>query len=281
MGQDSGAEGRNAVILAIQALLDRHGIPERKRNVTLEAVLGVEYNQIVRRMSGKTPWSVQEVARVAVHFGEPVYSLVGALVDGVGHPAILRVGGLTLPCSIWLGPKAPPDQRRGPFLASRSEGAEQWIVLPVAEVGDAQAHEIKRLVFEALPPKRVAVVDNDDALTSAIVEFLRHKGLEAIPYRSEEHVRTAIESSSFDGFILDWVLEHGNVKDLLATIRAKNPASPIILLTGQIGGDAAEENELASAIAFYRAQLYEKPTRMLSLFNALAIGFDSAPRTTS
>lgn len=279
MDEETGAEERTAVISAIQALLDRHAVPERKRNVTLEVALGVDYSHIVRRMTGKTPWSVQDVARVAAHFGEPVYSLVGALLDGVGQPAMFQVGGLTLPCAIWLGAEVPPEARRGPFLAARPEGVEQWNVLPMAEIGSVPAYEIKRLIFEASPPRRVAVLDDDETLTSSIVEFLRHKGLEAVSYRSEQHVRTAIESTTFDGFILDWVLEHGNAKDLLATIRAKCPASPIIILTGQIGSGAGEEDELASAIAFYRAQLYEKPTRVLSLFNALEIGFGAPVRS--
>ena len=33
-----------------------------------------------------------------------------------------------------------------------------------------------------------------------------------------------------------------------------------------------------NTLAAYRAQLYEKPTRMLSLFTALDLGFEPAPR---
>ena len=40
----------------------------------------------------------------------------------------------------------------------------------------------------------------------------------------------------------------------------------------------AQEDELESTLAAYRAQLYEKPTRMLSLFTALDLGFEPAPR---
>jgi ActR/RegA family two-component response regulator len=276
MDPDVSTEDRSVVIRAVQALLDRQGVPERKRNLTLEAILGVEYNQIVRRMSGKTPWGVQELARLAVYFDEPVYSFVGAMVDGAGEPAVLHVSGLTLPCAIWVGSESVPSRRRGPFLESRLEGAAQWNVQPMAEVGDSRAYEIKRLIFEALPPRRVAVVDDDEDLTAAIVEFLQHKGLDAVPYRDEEHVRTALKTSSFDAFILDWVLDHGNVKDLMAAIRAKHPTSPIIILTGQLNGDAAKESELASAIAFHRAQLYEKPARLLSLFSALESSLNSS-----
>lgn len=279
--QDPGAEARevrNRVVTAIQSLLDRHGVPERKRLVSLEAALGIEYNQIRRRMKGDTPWSVGEIAQLAAHFGEPVLSLVGAFIDEPGQPATLQMAGVALPCSIWPGCAASSDTGFGPLVAVRSEGSEHWIVMLSADAGERTAYEVRRLSWEAPLRRRVAVVDDDETMTAAIVQFLRQKGLDALSYRTEEHVRTALETSPFDGFILDWVLEQGNVKDLLPAIRSKNPNGPIIILTGQIETGAAQEDELAASIASYRAQLYEKPTRMLSLFNALELGFESMTR---
>jgi DNA-binding NtrC family response regulator len=104
------------------------------------------------------------------------------------------------------------------------------------------------------------VVDDDDDLGRAIVQFLRQKGLDAISYTSAEHLRTALETTSFDGYILDWVLGEESAADLLPVIRAKNPAGPVIILTGQIDA-GAQESDLASALATYRAQLYEKPSQ--------------------
>ena len=276
MDQDPGAHERPKVIAAIQALLKRRGIPDRKHLTALEAALGLDYNKVRRRMSGETSWAVGEVARIATHFGEPVFSLLGALVDEVGRPATLQVGGLALPCSIWVVPAQSPERRIGPLLAVATDGSEQLTVLPMAEVGDRPAFEIRRLIFEASAPRRVAVVDDDDDLCSSIVEFLRHKGLDAVSYRTEDHVRTALETTMFDAFILDWVLEHGNVKDLMAAIRAKNPTGPIVILTGQLGTEAAQEQELAAAVAMYKALLYEKPARVLSLYTALELGFENS-----
>lgn len=66
-------------------------------------------------------------------------------------------------------------------------------------------------------------------------------------------------------------------EELLPLIRAKNPHGPVIILTGQIDGEA-QESDLATAMAAFRAQLYEKPSRALSLYNALELGFEAMPR---
>jgi CheY-like chemotaxis protein len=284
MDQDSGADKRKSepvISKAIQALLDRHGVPERKRLGALEAAAGMGYQQVRRRMTGETPWNVDEIQRLASHFGEPVFKLLGALVDDAGQPAVLQIGSVKLQCSIWPGDPVDRDKGIGPLVAVPGDGPEQWLVLPLADAGDRPIREIKRLIFEAAAPRRVAVVDDDDDLTTAIVQFLRKNGLEAISYNKAEHLRAALETTSFDGYILDWLLDDSDARDLLPLIRAKNPNAPLIILTGQIRTGQAQEEELASTIAAFRAQLYEKPTRALSLFNALELGFEAASRSPS
>ena len=279
MDPDSGADDRKLLISkAIQAVLDRHGVPERQRLNTLEAAAGMSYQQVRRRMTGETPWNVDEIKRLASHFGEPLFKLLGTLVDDAGQQATLLLGGISLPCSIWIGPHAPPKARIGPLVAIASETGDHWTAVPLAEAGDRKAYEIKRLIFESAPPRRVAIVDDDDDLAASIVQFLREKGLDAISYRTGEHLRSALETSRFDGFILDWMLGEGNVRELLPEVRARNPNAPIIILTGEFEAGGAQEDELAATISAYRAQLYQKPTRMLSLFNALELGFEPSPR---
>ena len=284
MDHDPGADKRKSepvISKAIQALLDRHGVPERKRLGALEAAAGMGYQQVRRRMTGETPWNVDEIQRLASHFGEPVFKLLGALVDDAGQPAVMQVGAVKLPCSIWPGDQVDRDKGIGPLVAVPGDGPEHWIVLPLADAGDRPIHEIKRLIFEAAAPRRVAVVDDDDDLTTAIVQFLRKNGLEAISYNKAEHLRVALETTSFDGYILDWLLDESDARDLLPLIRAKSPNAPLIILTGQIRAGQAQEDDLASTIAAFKAQLYEKPTRALSLFNALELGFEAASRSPS
>lgn len=282
MDQDASADKRRSepvISKAIQALLDRHQVPERKRLGVLEAAAGMGYQQVRRRMTGETPWNVDEIQRLASHFGEPLFSLLGAMVDGAGQAAVLQLAAVQLPCSIWLGAIASPDQWIGPLVAVQREGHGQWFVVPISEAGAHPCHEIRRLIVEAAAPRRVAVIDEDEELTHVTVQFLRRNGLEAVSYASAEHLRTALETTGFDGYILDWMVGGVDARELLSLIRAKSPSAPVIILTGQIKAGRVQEDDLASSLATFRAQLYEKPTRSLSLFNALELGFDAASRT--
>jgi CheY-like chemotaxis protein len=265
-----------AMSQAIQALLDRRGVPKSKRLVVLEAALGIAYQQVRRRMMGETAWTVEDIKRIAAHFGEPVFRLLGALVDDeAGQPAVLQVAGAKLACSIWPAPQSGPGI--GPYVAVPGDEAQPWSVVLAAEAAGREAFGIRRLVLEPEPPRRVAVVDDDAPLVQAIVEFLRLKGLDAIGYTNAEQLRTALETTHFDGCILDWLVGTVSADELLPLLRARNPTGPIIILTGQLGA-AVQESELASAMAVHRLQLYEKPSRTLSLFNALQRGFEASPR---
>ena len=151
-----------------------------------------------------------------------------------------------------------------------------WLVLPIAQVGDRPAHEIKRLAMEEAPRRRIAVVDADKAWAGAIVQFLRRKGLDAIQFASVEHALAGLDTSDFEGFILDWNLISGDPPALLPEVRAKS-SGPILLLSCPEVPATEADDRLAIATAKYRAQLYEKPTSNFSLFNALELGFSTAP----
>ena len=283
MDQDSSSgEPKLPISKAILAVLDRHGVHERQRLTTLMLASEMTYQQVRRRMTGESPWNVDEIQRLAFHFGEPLFGLMATLVDDVGQRATLHLGGITLPCSIWLGPLASPKTRTGPLVAvavtAVGESTDHWNVVPLADTGERQAYEIKRLIFEAAPPRRVAIVDDDAILAASIVQFLREKGLDAVSYRTGKNLLFAMELFGFDGFILDWRPGEGNIRDLLAALRARNPAAPIIILAAQNNAGGAHEEELESLLATYRAQLYEKPTRLLSLFTALDLGFEPIAR---
>ena len=262
-----------AITQAILSLLARRGVPERRRLIVLESALGIAYQQVRRRIMGETTWTVEDIKRIAAHFGEPVFRLLGAFVeDEAGQPAVLQVSGAKLACSIWPTARA---QGIGPYVAVPDERSAGWSVILATEAAGREVFGIRRLVLEPEPPPRVAVVDDDENLAQAIVEFLRLKGLDAIAYTQAEQLRAALETTNFDGCILDWVIGEARASELLPLIRSKNATGPIIILTGQVGV-GVQESELASAMATYRVQLYEKPSRTLSLFNALQLGFESS-----
>lgn len=275
---DEGSDKRRAAPLiskAIQTLLDRHGIPERRRNTVLEAAAGMNYQQVRRRMSGETPWNVDEIQRLASHFGEPVFKLLGAMVDDAGQPAVLKVAGLHLACSLWPGEALSRDKAVGPLVAARQpEG--RWEVLPPAEAADRPVHEVRRLIFEAEVPRRVAVIDDHEATAGAIVEVLRQKGLEAVSYSTPEHVRSALETTTFDGYIVDWQLRDTDPREILQAIRARTAVAPLIVLTDTLTD--SQEAAFEEITTRFRVQLFEKPARTLLLLNALNLGFAARQR---
>jgi CheY-like chemotaxis protein len=280
MEQEAGGDKRKAEPLisrAIQALLDRHGVPERRRNTTLEAAAGMKYQQVRRRMTGETSWNVDEIKRLASHFGEPVFKLLGALVDDAGQPAVLKVAGLQIACSVWPGEAIAGHKAVGPLVAAQDGESGEWEVLLSAVAAGRAVHEIRRVVFEAEEPRRVAIIDDDEATAEAIVQVLRQKGLEAISYSNAEHVRSTLETTTFDGYIVDWQLGEQDARDVLQLIRRRTAAAPLIVLVDTLTD--SQEAQFEEVTATFRAQLFVKPARTLLLFNALTLGFAALRRT--
>jgi ActR/RegA family two-component response regulator len=259
-------------------MLDRHGVPERQRVRALEAAVGLSYTQVRRRMLGEAPWTIDEIKQLANHFHEPLIPIMSALADEPGVPATLPFGGAALPCTIWpVG--EPLTGRIGPMVAMLDKTTGQWTVAPASEVADCPSYELARLLFERAPPRRVAVLDDDSDSAQSIVDFLGAKGMDAKPFTCVTDLLAAMEDDPFDGFVVDWLLGDNTAKDLLSKIRARLPAGPVVILTGQIATGAATEDELVMVGASYRALLFEKPTRALSIFNALQVGFTSQSPT--
>lgn len=236
--------------------------------------MGMSYTQVRRRMLGEAPWTIDEIKQLASHFREPLIPIMSALADEPGIPATMPFGGAAMPCTIWpVG--APLAGRIGPMVAMRDETTGQWTVAPASEVADSPSYQLARLLFERVPPKRVAVLDDDRDSARSIVDFLCAKGMDAQPFSRAIDLLTAMENQPFDGFVVDWLLGDNTAKDLLSKIRARVPSGPVVILTGQIGTGAASEAELVMVGSSYRALLFEKPTRPLSIFNALQVGFAS------
>lgn len=275
---DDADEGRAGIIEAVTAVLDRHGIAESQQLKTLAAVLRLNYQQARRRMNGESPFTIVEVERLALHFGEPVFELLAHMLDSVGPavPATMHVGTVQVPCSIWPGRELPLDERVGPLVAL--PGDQRWTVVTVGEAAGQPAYEVRRWVFEAAASPRVAVLDDEPDVAEPVAAFLREKGLSALAYLSAEDLRTALDTTTFDGYVLDFTLGKGNVTELLPAIRQKTPAAPIVILTGGMRAGRVAESELARVLAGYRCMLYEKPAGNLSLYNALTVNMPATAR---
>lgn len=266
----------SAVSQALAALLDRSGVPERQRLKVLSDVLGLAYQQVRRRWIGDTDWSSEELGRVARHFGEAVAPLLCASVDGVGEPATVQFGDVQVPGTIWVGRQVSPDERLGPLLAVRRGATEPgpvWKIVRSTQADDLPAYVIRRFVYEASPAPRIAVLDDDKDLAEDIARYLRAKGFDALAYHSAGEFREALAARRFDAYILDWLLGDDTAQPLLEEIRAADPASPILILTGKAD---AEDEALSMQVQKAQALIFDKPTRSASLYNALTLMLNDA-----
>ncbi|WP_157263933.1 helix-turn-helix domain-containing protein [Azohydromonas aeria] len=263
---------------ALVALLDRHGVPERQRVNTLEKATGISYGAARRRITGETGLEVAEVVKLAAFFKEPLFSLLGALVDEAGHPATACIGGMQIPCCIWPGPSSSDSPRLGLFVAYRGE-SDKWIVVPATEAGNRPTNEVRRIVYEASTLPKIAIVSRDAAFCAAALQTLRARGLDPTIYPAAKSLRHAMQATSFDGYVLDETVLSKDLEPTLDEVRGRSTAAPIIVLTTPNKADRNQERALETVVNNFHVQLYDKPTRMLHLCSALELGLRTAARS--
>lgn len=115
----------------------------------------------------------------------------------------------------------------------------------------------------ASTPIRVAVLDDDEDVVAAIATVLRIQGLQAREFTGLAELEAATRKTSFDAYVLDWLLGDVTALEIVRSLRADpvNENVPIFLLSGNLAlGGVPTDPELAAAIArhrlFYRAKPY-------------------------
>lgn len=260
--------------LLINRLLERNGIPERKRAAALEKAVGLTYQQVRRRQLGETTWTLEELRDVADYFGETLQSLVADSTPGSSASAVLVTGSLRIPCSVWLG-DTPQLARPGPLVATRRTAGE-WLIVPAGEAAGVESYEVKRLLIQetARSARRVAVLDDDRDLAQSIAQYMNEVGLDATAFYTVDALSKAVSSEPFDGYVIDWLISKQSARTVIAEIRAQRSTCPIVVLTGQMVLGNVEESELSAVAATYRLQYFEKPVRTSAILSALELGFD-------
>jgi hypothetical protein len=99
----------------VRALLERHGLPKYKQSPWVADALGLSYSQAHRRMTGASPWSLEDIERVGAVLGESLAQVI-AEPGSPSLPATLDVGSTRIACKIWLG---EPILGPHPVLSSR------------------------------------------------------------------------------------------------------------------------------------------------------------------
>lgn len=259
----------------IAALLTRHGIPKYRFAVTVSEILGLSYSAGNRRLTTSASWSLEELRRIAEHFGETLQELVtlnnaDALLD-----ASIVINNHIVPCRIRLGNavgQVPP----GTLIAAEIDGS--WRVMPADVRSIIPAHAVARLLIEPTASRRrVAILDDHADTAQTIVHYMETSGLDAVAFNDPQAL---FDQTDFDAYVLDWIIERDarrqTALELVENIRARNALCPIIILTGQIRTGNADEENIAAALAQHNLKFFTKPASMPILLAALNSSFKTA-----
>lgn len=259
----------------IAALLTRHGIPKYRFAVTVSEILGLSYSAGNRRLTTNASWSLEELKRVAEHFGETLQELVtsenaDALVD-----ASIVINNHIVPCRIRLG-NIVGQVSPGTLIAAEIDGS--WRVMPADARSIIPAHIVTRLLIEPTASRRrVAILDDHIDTAKTIVQYMETAGFEAVAFSDPQAL---YDQTDFDAYVLDWIIERDarrqTALELVENIRARNALCPIIILTGQIRTGNVDEENIAAALAQHNLKFFTKPASMPILIAALNASFKTA-----
>lgn len=264
-------------VACVRALMERHGLPKYRQSAWLADAMGLSYSQAHRRMTGVSPWTLEDLAKVAALFGETLADVVAVTQPGAAVPGTMTVGTTAMPCRIWLGDEVD-RQSAGPVVAIRT--AAGWSAIPASEATDDVVYRIEKI--EARPAeatrKVIAVLDDDEDLTNSICAHFDASGYDARPFYRIADLLASAAAQRYDGYVIDWIVGETSVLKLVAALREQDPRAPIVVLTGQVLTGVVEEVDIAEAVRRYGLTFSEKPVRSAileaSLARALALSQD-------
>lgn len=245
--------------LSVRSLLQRHGIPSVRHVTSVAEILGVGYTLVYRRWNGAVAWELEEIERVAAHFGESLAEVFS--VGGEGRvPGVLVVGAARVPCQISIGGIVRKPSRDS-LVAVKL--ADHWAAVPGDVESEADRFAILELVVsgDSERPRRIAVLDDDEDEARSLAEHFSTLDCEAQAFVRVDDLVAAMRRRPFDGFVVDWVLDEGSAVELIAMIHADDPECPIAILTGKLEADVDVEREVTGALSTYKLLFFQKPTR--------------------
>ena len=273
----ASADAPSLAVSFLRALMDRHGLPRYRQSAWLADAMGLSYSQAHRRMTGASPWSLEDLAKVAALFGENLSDLVSAGQPQTAVPGVMDVGGARLSCQLWLG--GAVDQPRPDSLVA-VKTSSGWAAVVAREASEGTTYRIERLEARPLATARkvVAVLDDDEDLTNSIVAHLEASGYDARPFYKTADLLAAAAAQRYDGYVVDWIVGERSVLKLIASLRAQDAECPIVVLTAQVLSGVVDEQDIADAVKRYDLVFSEKPVRTSILSATLTRAFAAAPR---
>jgi len=258
----------------VRSLLNRHGVPSMRHITLVAELLGFRYTVVHRRMKGEVAWELEEIEKIAAHFGETLATVFSA-PPAVEHvAAVLVAGDSRVPCRLQLGDlvrSADPNR-----LVALRVGS-QWLVCPAAQAGTGPTYAVLEMVVGEAEgrPRRIAILDDDAEEVASISEHFAGRGCEPAAFTRVEALVSHMKLRPFDAYVIDWVLDEGTAAELVAMIRADDPVCPIAVLTGKLESDVTLEYSVAEALSTHRLMFFQKPTRLPLVSSQLLRALDA------
>lgn len=263
-----------SIATAVKDLMRRKLVPERQQSRKLGEILNLSYSQAHRKLNTGADWTIAQLQVVAEYFGDSLASIglgeatVGADSQPTGtmeNGVFVAVAGQhEYPCIMWLGEQLH-TARRVDFVAYQDK--QQWRVVATLQCPEnVVRYKVNKLEIVLRQPQvpTVAIVDDEQGFADNMRDFLNESGFKATAFYSATSLERSLgDGTTFDGYIIDWILGQRTAEGLIKQIRySASPAAPIFLLTGEVSSGLADEDELARVILQHDVQIREKPVRL-------------------
>jgi ActR/RegA family two-component response regulator len=274
---DSGSaiDQTSLAVACVRALMERHGLPKYRQSAWLADATGLSYSQAHRRMTGASPWSLEDLARVAALFGESLADVVATAQPQASIAGFMSVGSARLPCQMWLG-EAAENPNPDTVVAIRTSAG--WTAIAASEATEGVVYKIERLEARPIAATRkvIAVLDDDQDLTNSICAHFEASGYDARPFYKTIDLLSGVAAQHYDGYVIDWIVGETSTLKLIGALREKSPKCPIVVLTAQVMTGVVDEADIAEAVKRYDLVFSEKPVRTSILTATLARAFASS-----
>lgn len=248
---------------AVELLFEQEGVPDRRRSKKMAEVLGMSYHAAHRRMTGETPWSLEDLQVVASSFGRSLPDLFQPLHDKKALPAMFVAGTFHSPCRLWLGSSV--DSASAPARLVAWQDGDLWMVGTASTAPKAAKH-MTQVASVLLQPRvsdqpRVAVLDDDEGYTKVFKQALVALGYDVDAFNQPHPLLEVARERRYDAYVVDWILgDEGTAASLCNSLRELDPEALLILQSGQLAG-ADVENDLLRTAMHLDMEPVVKPVR--------------------
>lgn len=248
----------------VEALFDQENVPERRRSKIVQELLGTSYHAAHRRMTDGVPWMLEDLERVASHYGRTVADLFQALHDAKAVVATFVAGGFRSDCRLWIG--EPVDPERPTTLVAWREG-DAWMVGPTSEHASEHARSgvsVQSILLKPSAPAlaRVAVLDDDAGYTRLFKNALTSLGFQVDAFTEPAPLLQAARASPYDAYVIDWLLDNRTTaEDLCRSLRSLDRSALLVLQSGQLANADVDEQDLVRTAMSLDMEPVVKPVR--------------------